>query len=181
MLYNICYKSYLFYLYSIPWMVNNIPKCYIAQPVMPDSYFWWRSPGWTHCTQCLCCPPTGQSRVAQPALVTATLDSLFAFDRPAPLRVACSLVRARYALLACHSVLLMPTSLTVVAVDVVSKPSNLPTPLSVSSPRAASGPAGWARAVNRIRVISVLGVTAERDIRGTKTELSVSYHYSAHI
>ena len=38
-------------------------------------------------TQCLGGPLTGQSRAAQPALVT--LDSLFAFARPAPLRVAC--------------------------------------------------------------------------------------------
>ena len=40
----------------------------------------------TH-TQCLGCPLTGQSRVAQSALQVVTLDSLFA--RPAPLRVAC--------------------------------------------------------------------------------------------
>ena len=44
-------------------------------------------PGSAGHTQCLGCPLTGQSRVAQPALVT--LDSLFAFARPAPLRVAC--------------------------------------------------------------------------------------------
>ena len=43
-------------------------------------------PGSAGHTQCLGCPLTGQSRVAQPALVT--LDSLFAFARAAPLRVA---------------------------------------------------------------------------------------------
>ena len=64
---------------------------------------------------------------------------------PAGLRprvLLCSLVRPRCALPACHSVLLMPTSLTVVAVD-AANPSNLPTPLS--SPRAASGRPAFGR------------------------------------
>jgi hypothetical protein len=53
-----------------------------------------------------------------------------------------SLVRPRCALPACHSVLLMPTSLTVVAVD-AANPSNLPTPLS--SPRVVSGRPAFSR------------------------------------
>ena len=36
MLYSICYITFLFCLCSIPRMLYHIPKCYIAQPVMPD-------------------------------------------------------------------------------------------------------------------------------------------------
>ena len=64
------------------------------------------------------------------------LDSLFAFRvaRPAPLRVAC-LVRPRCGLSACHSALMISTSLTVVAV-VAANPSNL------SPYHLSHGPAG---------------------------------------
>ena len=100
----------------------------------------------------------GQSQASQPSLVMP--DSLVTFAFSGPLRLSFGV--ASHSVPACHSVLLMPTSTTVVAVD-AANPSNLSTPLSSA---AYSRPVGSGRP----KVFGSAGSTGQRPSALERTE-----------